>query len=119
MLRQEYLQYAQRDAEAFDQLNARRLELEEVRPDSQLSRVHEEAVKFFRCTLELRNAEAERNFAMLAGNFAEAQKADKKAYDLQVICNRVDDKLVAALRQVQRNNPTLLAALGFPADEGE
>src|SRR5215217_9286748 len=51
--RRDYLEYAQLVSDAWDQLNARRLELEAVRPASRLSRVHEEAVKAFRGDLEL------------------------------------------------------------------
>jgi hypothetical protein len=118
-LRREYLQYAQEGAHAFDQLNARRLELEAVRPDSQLSRVHEEAVKSFRGLLELRNARAKRDIAMVEGNFAAAQKADNEVHHWWVICDRVDRKLAAALRQVQLNQPALFAALDLPEFEIE
>jgi hypothetical protein len=117
VFRLEYLEYAQRNANAFDQLNARRMDLEAVRPDSRLSRVHEEAVKSFRGALELHNAIAKRDIVMLeGGNYAAAQKADSEVRHWQLVCQRVNKKLAAALRQVQLNQPTLFASLDLPPD---
>jgi hypothetical protein len=112
--RRDYLEYAQLVADAWDQLNARRLEFESVRPDSRLSRVHEEAVKAFRGDLELHNHQAKRNIAIVEGNIAAAQKADNEAKHWKSIVERIDRKLAAALRKVQRTQPALFAALALP-----
>lgn len=112
--RRDYLEYAQLVAAAWDQLNARRLELEAVRTDSRLSRVHEGAVKTFRGDLELHNAQAKRSTAIVEGNIAAVQKADNEAKRWQTIVERIDRKLASALRQVQLTQPALFAALALP-----
>lgn len=118
-LRRDYMEYAKLVADAWDQLNARRLELEAVRPDSRLSRVHEEAVKSCRGQLEIRNARSKRDIAMVEGNFAAAKKADSDFHQWRFTCERIDRKLAAALRQVQLNQPTMFAALDLPESEIE
>jgi hypothetical protein len=105
------LGYLQRQSLFFEQVNARRVELEAVRPEHRLQAVHTEAVKFLRCYLKVMNASAGSLAAAVQGNFVESRRLRTEADSWSPTLATVSRKLAAALRRLEVEQPTLFALL--------
>lgn len=96
---------------AWEQYNARRLELEALRPDHRLSTVHEEAVKLLRGGDRVWNLQVEVLMKSVEGNWALVAQREKDVEFWGSIAARIEDKLKEALEAVQRHHPALFVLL--------
>lgn len=103
--------YLQAQSAFWERVNSRRLELESVRPDHRLQRVHEEMVKYLRGTLTILNLTAASTQAAFQGNFAEVRRKEAEAESWAPVLENVARKLRDAMRQIQDQQPTLFSML--------
>jgi parallel beta-helix repeat protein len=95
----------------WEELNARRLELEALRPDRRLSTVHEEAVKLLRGDVRVRNLQSEVLLKTVEGDWASSAQKEKDTDYWSGIVARVESKLRAALKAVMRDHHELFLLL--------
>ncbi|WP_160163214.1 HEAT repeat domain-containing protein [Nitrolancea hollandica] len=111
----EFVGFFQQQAAYWERVNARRLELEALRPDHRLSRLHEETVKYLRGTLRVMNILAESTIAVSQGDLSTARQKEAEAESWAPVLTNVARKLSNALRQIQDEQPTLFSMLGLPS----
>lgn len=99
--------------ENWDLVNGERECLEEVRPISELSRVHEEAVKYMRGMLEHLNHSNASVTRSLSLDFSGRDYHERESEAWAEVTVDVYQKLCHQLESVQRSNPTLFEQLSF------
>jgi hypothetical protein len=104
----------QAQAALFERVNARRLELEQVKPEPRLTAVHDESVKFLRAALTTLNITAESLQAALEGDFNKKRRKDAEYEFWNSTIDDIMNKLGGVLRKLQNDQPTLFQMLGLP-----
>jgi hypothetical protein len=103
-------------SKAFEEVNARRLELEAIKPEPRLSAVHTEAVKLCRCRLEVLNKENLDFISRFKGDEQASRKARSDWYSWSETHKAIRAKLAGALLKLETSQPTLYELLGLPGD---
>ena len=106
--------YLQGQAAFFERVNARRLELEQVKPEPRLSEIHDESVKFLRAAMTALNLSAEALQAAMQGDFAKRRRKDAEYESWNNTVDQIMNKLGNALRKLRSDQPTLFQMLGLP-----
>jgi hypothetical protein len=106
--------YMQERSLFFERLNARRLELESVRPDHRVAQVHTEAVKLARAVLTLLNLGSEAIFARWQGDEARFQKKLDEIESWGTPATNVRKKLERALSGLEDTQPSIYQLLALP-----
>jgi ankyrin repeat protein len=108
------VEYLKAQSTLFERANARRLELEQIKPERRLIPVHDKTVVLCRMTLHVWNMSASELSAAIRGDFAESRRQRKQVDSWSKTLESTWNQLGQLLRRLRAEQPTLFSMLDLP-----